>query len=53
MTLIDYEQKMALTEELHYFVNYYDGKKPKITNGKHSLDVIQILIDASNQLENI
>ena len=51
MTLIDYEQKMALTEELHYFVNHLDGKKPEIANGKHALDVIRILIDASNQLE--
>ena len=50
VTLIDYEQKMALTEELHYFVNHLDGKKPEIANGKHALDVMRILIDASNQL---
>jgi hypothetical protein len=51
VTLIDYEQKMALTEELRYFVEHLDGKKPSIGNGKHALDVIRILTEASSQLE--
>ena len=53
VTLIDYEQKMALTEELQYFVSHLDGKKPNIANGQHALEVIKILIIANNQLENI
>jgi len=53
VTLIDYEQKMALTEELQYFVSHLDGKKPNIANGKHALEVTKILIIANKQLENI
>lgn len=49
--LIDYEPKMALTEELQYFVNHFDEKKPEIANGKHALDVQKILTEASKQLE--
>ncbi len=51
VSLIDYEQKMPLTEELQYFVNHLDEKKPVIANGKHALDVIRILTEASSQLE--
>ncbi len=50
VTLINYEQKYALTEELHYFVNHLDGGKPTIANGKHALEVMRILIEASQQL---
>lgn len=53
VTLIDYEQKMALTEELQYFVSHLDGKKPNIANGQHALEVTKILIIANKQLENI
>jgi len=52
VTLIDYEQKMALTEELQYFVDHLDGKKLNVANGKHALEVMKILIEASQQLEN-
>ena len=51
VTLIDYEQKMALTEELQYFVDHLGGKKPNIVNGKHAIDVMQILIESSKQLD--
>ena len=51
VTLIDYEQKMALTEELRYFLEHLDGKKPSIGNGEHALDVMEILIEASNQIK--
>ena len=51
VTLIDYEQKMALTEELQYFVSHLDGKKPNIANGKHALEVTKILVWASKQLK--
>ena len=53
VTMIDYEQKMALTEELQYFVSHLDGKKPNIANGQHALEVTKILIIANKQLENI
>jgi len=52
VTLIDYEQKMALTEELLYFSNHLNNKIPKVANGKHALEVMKILIEASEQLEN-
>jgi predicted dehydrogenase len=52
VTLIEYEQKMALTEELIYFVDHLEGKKPNIANGKHALGVTKILVDVSRQLSN-
>ena len=48
--IINYEDKMALTEELKYFCKHLDGERPKISNGKHALDVTKILVNASNQL---
>jgi len=51
VSLIDYEQKMPLSEELQYFVNHFDEKKPEIANGKHALDVQKILTEASKQLK--
>ena len=50
--LIDYEYKMALTEELLYFSNHLNNKIPKLANGQHALQVMRILIEASEQLEN-
>ena len=52
VTLIEYEQKMALTEELLYFSNHLNNKIPKMANGQHALEVMKILIEASDQLEN-
>ncbi len=49
--LIEFSHKMPLTEELSYFVDHLDGKKPEISNGEHALDVTRILVDASRQLE--
>jgi hypothetical protein len=51
VTLIDYEHKMALTEELLYFSNHLNNKIPKVANGQHALQVMRILIEASEQLE--
>ena len=51
VTLIEYEQKMALTEELQYFVDHLDQEKPAISNGQHAYEVIKILVEASKQLE--
>ncbi len=42
---------MPLTEELQYFANHLGNTKPKIANGEHALEVMQILIEASNRLE--
>ena len=52
VTLIDYEHKMALTEELLYFSNHLNNKTPKMASGQHALEVMKILIKASEQLEN-
>ena len=49
--LIECDQKMALTEELKYFVNHLDSKIPKVANGKHAIEVTKILVEASKQLE--
>ena len=40
-------------EELQYFLNHLDGKKPKLANGKHALSLIKILITASRKLEEM
>jgi len=52
VTLLNYEQKIPLTEELQYFVNHLYEEKPEIANGRHALEVTQILIEASKQLES-
>ena len=52
VTLIEYEHKMALTEEMLYFSNHLNNKIPKIANGQHALEVMEILIEASKQLDN-
>ena len=49
--LIEYSNQMPLTEELSYFVDHLDGKKPEISNGEHALNVTRILVDAGQQLE--
>ena len=48
--IIEYDEKMALTEELKYFCKHLDGERPKIANGKHAVEVTKILVNASNQL---
>ena len=52
ITLIDYEKKMPLSEELEYFCNHLDGNKIKLSNGEHALRVTNILVSASKQLIN-
>lgn len=51
--MIDYDQKMPLTEELKYFIDHFDGTKPLIANGYHALDVTKILVAASDQLQTV
>tara|TARA_B100002003_G_scaffold246822_1_gene277245 strand:- start:352 stop:1269 length:918 start_codon:yes stop_codon:yes gene_type:complete len=50
MQNISYEDKMPLTEELKYFIDHLDDGQPEISNGKHALEVITILTEASKQL---
>ena len=40
------------TEELLDFSNHLNNKIPKVANGQHALEVMKILIEASEQLEN-
>ena len=49
--IIPFEQKIPLTEELLYFTERLGTEKPEIGNGKYALDVIKILVEASEQLE--
>ena len=48
--LVTYEQKMPLTEELEYFINHLNDKKPMIASGEHGLEVVKILVAASKQI---
>ena len=50
MENVSYESKMPLTEELKYFIDHLDDGRPEISNGKHALEVITILTEASKQL---
>ena len=52
MKKIKYEEKMPLSEELKYFVEHLDGAVIHKANGQHALEVIKILVEASNHLEN-
>ena len=47
---VTYEQKKPLTEELKYFLKHMGGNNPKIANGQHGLEVMKILVKASEQL---
>ena len=47
---IPYEQKMPLTEQLKYFAQHLNEKKPLISNGRDGLEVVKILVKASEQL---
>lgn len=48
---IKYENKMALSEELLYFIKHLNGEKLKIANGDHAIQVIRILVEASSQIQ--
>ena len=48
--LVPYEQEMPLTKELKYFVDHLNGEKINIANGEHGLEVVKILVKASEQL---
>ena len=48
---IEYEPKLPLIEELCYFSQHLDGSPIEIANADHALEVTNILVEASNQLE--
>jgi predicted dehydrogenase len=50
--IIEYEQKMPLTEELSYFSRHLDGSRLEIANADHALEVTKILVEASKQLNH-
>ena len=47
---ISYEKKLPLQLELEYFLKHANGTIPELANMYHGLDVVKILVDASNQL---
>ncbi len=47
---IPYEKKMPLTAEIEYFLNHLDGRKLETSDVEHGLEVIKILVNASQQL---
>jgi predicted dehydrogenase len=51
--MIEYDQKMPLTEELRYFINHLDNSNLQKANGQYALEVTRILVEASKQLEKI
>ena len=48
--LIDYENSMPLTEELKYFIQHMDGSPLEIANADNAVEVVDILIKASESL---
>ena len=48
---IDYGGDKPLYEELKYFINHLNGSRPEKANGKHAIEVIKILVNASKQLQ--
>jgi UDP-2-acetamido-3-amino-2,3-dideoxy-glucuronate N-acetyltransferase len=50
--IVEYENKMPLTEELYYFTKHLNSKKLAIANAQHALEVTKILVEASNQIDN-
>ena len=48
--LIDYENSMPLTEELKYFIHHMDGSPLEIANADNAVEVVDILIKASESL---
>jgi UDP-2-acetamido-3-amino-2,3-dideoxy-glucuronate N-acetyltransferase len=47
---IPYEKKLALTEELAYFVEHLDGRPLELADAQHGLDVLEVLEAASDSL---
>ena len=50
LELIPYGNEMPLTEELKYFIQHLDGSPLNIANGQNAVDVVDILVQASQDL---
>ena len=48
--MISFEKRMPLEIELEYFINHLMDEKPEISNINHGLEVVKILVEASQQL---
>jgi len=48
--LISYKNSNPLREELKYFINHLDGSKLEIANAEHAVEVVKILVKASESL---
>ena len=48
--LIPYGEESPLTKELKYFIQHLDGSPLKIANGQNAVDVVDILVQASQGL---
>ena len=48
--LIEYQQSLPLTEELKYFIQHLDGSPLKIANADNAVEVVDILVQASESL---
>ena len=47
---VPFKRYMPLTKELEYFLKHMNDKKLEICNGEHGLNVMKVLVNASNQL---
>ena len=50
ITKIKYDSSMPLDNQVDYFINHLDGKKIKISNAKHGLEVMEILSKSTEKL---
>lgn len=50
--LVDYEDKSPLTEEQKHFYSCIKNNKQPLTDGKHALEVLRILEQATKSLKN-
>ena len=48
--LIPYGSELPLTQELKYFIKHLDGSPLNIANGQNAVDVVDILVKASQDL---
>ena len=49
--LIPYGEEMPLTAELKYFIQHLDGSPLKIANADNAVEVVDILVQASQSLK--
>jgi len=47
---IQYDEEMPLTAELKYFIHHLNGSALEIANGQNAVDVVDILVQASDSL---